>query len=229
MKRVWTKSQIDLGWGGIEIRIKKRIECTIFYHQRKGFWLSYFPREESCRRPVGSNQAAVRHSWRLKYMSTIITQMHTPEGFFFVFHTFLKAYFLPSLLWPLLTLLLQRKENCQIWNDCLLVPVAMSPRLPRNRSMLYSLQWSSNLHGGSPSAKDKKLDLSGKLNVPSISTILLIFHQSCGCSSELWSRFSPNRWVGGGGWGVGAFNGWPWELHWKFIMPLTHGYNWVIW
>lgn len=38
--------------------------------------------------------------------------------------------------------------------------------------------------------KDKKLDLSGELNVPSISTILLIFHQSCASSSEPWSHYS---------------------------------------
>lgn len=55
--------------------------------------------------------------------------------------------------------------------------------------------------------KDKKLDLSRELNVPSISTILLIFHQSCGSSSEPWSYYSLREM---------ASNWQAWEPQWKF-------------
>lgn len=57
--------------------------------------------------------------------------------------------------------------------------------------------------------KDKKLDLSGELNVPSVSTILLIFHQSCGSGSEPWSYYSLRA----------TSSSWQaWELQRKFAM-----------
>lgn len=41
--------------------------------------------------------------------------------------------------------------------------------------------------------KDEKLDLSRRLNVLSISTILLIFHQSCTISRDYWSYCSLRK------------------------------------
>lgn len=70
---------------------------------------------------------------------------------------------------------------------------AMCPRLSLNRFPLLSFSaviFSSAWWPPCCWCKDKKLDLSGKLNVPSISTILLIFHQSCGSSSEHRSHFT---------------------------------------
>lgn len=66
--------------------------------------------------------------------------------------------------------------------------------------------------------KDKKLDLSRELNVPSISTILLIFHQSCGSSSEPWSYYSLREI---------ASNWQAWELQWKFAARESCDWSWV--
>lgn len=101
--------------------------------------------------------------------------------------------FFPSPPWALLTLVLLRKENRPIRNDCLLFPVAMSPRLSLNHFTLLSFTaviFSSAWWQPYCQHKDKKLDLSRELNVPSISTILLIFHQSCGSSLEHRSYYS---------------------------------------
>lgn len=100
-------------------------------------------------------------------------------------------FFFPQPPQSLLTLVLPRRENSLIRNDCLLFR-CQCPGLSLNRFPLLSFSavfFSSAWWPPCCRCKDKKLDLSGKLNVPSISTILLIFHQSCGSGSEHRSHF----------------------------------------
>lgn len=142
--------------------------------------------------------------------------------FFLIFTLFVfRVLFFLSPSWPLLTLVLLRKENSQIKNDCLLVPAAMSPRLSHNHftlSAFTAVIFSSAWWQPYCQHKDKKLDLSRELNVPSISTILLIFHQSCGSSSEPRSYYSLR---------ATASNWQAWELQWKFAMQESCDGNWV--
>lgn len=126
--------------------------------------------------PEGLNKYMITDSRNL----TFLLSLHT-----ILFHFKVLFFFSPT--GALLTLVLLRIENSLIRNDCLLVPVAMSPRLSHNHFALSSFTaaiFSSAWWQPYCQHKDKKLDLSRELNVPSISTILLIFHQSCGSSSE---------------------------------------------
>lgn len=140
--------------------------------------------------------------------------------FFFSHFSFSKSYFCFTFM-AITDSVLLRKENSQIRNDCLLVPAAMFPRLSHNHftlSAFTAVIFSSAWWQSYCQHKDKKLDLSRVLNVPSISTILLIFHQSCGSSSEPRSYYSLR---------ATASNWQAWELQWKFAMQESCDGNWV--
>lgn len=114
----------------------------------------------------------------------VVCDFFPPHTFLFSFKAF--SFFL-SPPWPLHidTSAPEEREWSDLKIACLSVLPCLRDLLTTVSHYRRPLQWSSHLHGGSPTAgtRTKKLDLSRELNVPSVSTILLIFHQSCGSSS----------------------------------------------